>query len=57
MRELHAEETFYFLLKKKKKTEIHQQQNKDYPLKKKTSSLIEPSYEKLMRKTFIQTAC
>lgn len=35
MRELHAEETFYFLLKKKKKTEIHQQQNKDYPLKKK----------------------
>lgn len=34
MRELHAEETFYFLFKKKKKTEIHQQQNKDYPLKK-----------------------
>lgn len=30
MRELHAEETFYFLLKKKK-TEIHQRQNKDYP--------------------------
>ena len=29
MRELHAEETFYFLLKKK--TEVHQQQNKDYP--------------------------
>lgn len=53
MRELHAEETFYFLFKKKNGDSSKQRLS----LKKKTSSLIEPSYEKLMRKTFIQTAC